>query len=141
VNAGGIAYTDPSGNLWAQDYGYSGGNTSATSSNISSTNSPTLYQSCRWGNFAYNFAVSNGSYTVTLKFAEIYFTSPGSRVFNVAINGNTVLSNFDIVAQAGTLTALDESFPVTVTNGQISIQFSQGPADYPLVNGIQILSQ
>jgi len=138
LNAGGPAYTDGSGNPWAGDYGYSGGNTALTFSNIAGTNSPALYQTCRWGAFGYNLAVPNGSYTVTLKFAEIYFTVAGSRVFNVAINGSSVLSNFDITATAGAFTALDESFPVTVTNGQIAIQFSQGPADFPLVNAIAV---
>ncbi|HKE28327.1 MAG TPA: malectin domain-containing carbohydrate-binding protein, partial [Bryobacteraceae bacterium] len=83
LNAGGPAYTDGSGNTWAGDYGYSGGNTAQTSSNIAGTNSPALYQTCRWGAFGYNLTVPNGSYTVTLKFAEIYYTTAGSRVFNV----------------------------------------------------------
>ena len=85
-------------------------------------------------------SVANGNYTVNLKFAEIYFTTAGSRMFNVSINGATVLTNFDIVAQAGgTLKALDRSCPVTVTNGQINIQFTPGAADQPLVNAIEIL--
>jgi hypothetical protein len=138
VNAGGLPYTDPSGNAWSGDYGYSGGDTAQTFANIAGTNSPTLYQTCRWGAFTYTFPVANGTYSVTLKFAEIYFTTAGSRVFNVAINGAPVLTNFDITAQAGAFTALDQSFPVTVTNGQIAIQFSQGSADWPLVSAIAI---
>ena len=79
---------------------------------------------------------------MTLKFAEPAFSSAGQRVFNVAINGNAVLSNFDIVAQAGgPYIALDRTFPVSVTGGQVSIQFSQSVADYPMVNAIQILPQ
>ena len=77
---------------------------------------------------------------MNLKFAEIYYTTAGGRIFNVAINGAPVLSNFDIAAQGGAFTAVDKPFPVTVTNGQIAIQFSQGSADWPLVNGIEILS-
>jgi len=141
IDSGGPGYTDPSGNTWSGDWGYSGGDTSGTSANIASTNAPTLYQTCRWGAFSYGFNVPNGNYTVNLKFAEIYFTTPGSRVFNVAINGTPVLPNFDIVAAGGTLTAVDKSFPVTVTNGQIAIQFSPGSADQPLVSGIEVLGQ
>ena len=141
INAGGAGYTDASGNNWSGDFSFSGGNTAQTSAGIAGTASPTLYQTCRWGAFSYNFAVPNGNYTVNLKFAEIYYSTAGSRVFNVAINGTPVLSNFDITAQAGAFTALDKSFPVTVTNGQIAIQFSQGSADWPLVSGIEILGQ
>jgi hypothetical protein len=45
------------------------------------------------------------------------------------------------VAQAGTLTALDKSIPVSVTNGQITIQFIPGSADQPIVSGVEILGQ
>jgi subtilisin family serine protease len=139
VNAGGTTYIDPSGNTWSWDYDYIGGNTATTGATVTGTTASPLYQTCRWGGFTYQFQVPNGSYTVILKFAEIYFTGAGSRVFNVSINGTPVLTNFDIVAQAGgALKALDKSFPVTATNGQISIQFSQGQADQPLVNAIEI---
>ena len=80
----------------------------------------------RSGNaFNYSFNVPNGTYSVTLKFAEIYWTEAGKRIFNVAINGAPVLQNFDIFSQAhGANIALDETFPVTVTNGQILIGFT-----------------
>lgn len=139
VNAGGGAYTDPSGQSWAADTGFTGGDLWMASNPIANTAAQPLYQTCRYGNFAYNFAVPNGNYTVTLKFAEIYMTGPGERLFNVAINGAAVLTNFDIFAQAGGIfAALDESFPITVTNGQITIQFTPGAANLPLVNAIEI---
>ena len=48
----------------------------------------------------------------------------GQRVFNIVINGQTVLSNFDVVAQAGgAYVALDRQFTVNVANGTITIQF------------------
>jgi hypothetical protein len=75
VDAGGMPYTDPSGNAWSGDYGFSGGNTAQTSAAIAATNSPTLYQTCRWGAFTYTFPIANGTYRVTLKFAE---TQPGA---------------------------------------------------------------
>ena len=141
VDAGGATYTDASGNTWSRDYGFIGGNTSSTNTTVSGTTSSPLYQTSRWGTFAYQFPAPDGTYTVTLKFAELYFTRAGSRLFNVNINGTAVLTNFDIVAQAGgALKALDESFPVTVTNGQITIQFTPGSADQPMVNAIQISS-
>jgi uncharacterized protein YkwD len=140
VNAGGGAVTDASGNTWAADNSYSGGTPWSTGQNISNTSTPALYQSCRYGSsFSYQFVVPNGNYNVTLKFAEVSRTGPGQRVFNVAINGTPVLTNFDVFAQAGgALIALDEVFPVTVSGGQITIQFTSGPADYPLINAISV---
>ncbi len=141
VHAGGASYTDSQGNLWTADTGFVGGNTASTTHAISNTTDPKLYQSERYGGFSYVFTVPNGNYNVVLKFAEIYWSSAGQRIFNVAINGTTVLSNFDIVAQAGAaFTALDKTFPVTVTNGSIAIQFTNGSADLPKVSAIGISS-
>ena len=67
-----------------------------------------VYQTERYAaasaNVIYTFTnlVLGGNYLVRLHFAEIYFTAPGQRVFNVLINGNQVLTNFDIYAAAGT---------------------------------------
>ena len=44
---------------------------------------------------------SGSIHTVRLHFAETYFSTSGSRVFNVSINGTRVLTNFDIVAASG----------------------------------------
>jgi N-acetylneuraminic acid mutarotase len=141
VNAGGGAYTDSSSNLWSADAGFSGGGTFATGSAISGTSDPTLYQSERTaqfgGSFTYSFTVPNAAYAVTLKFAEIYWTSPGSRVFNVVVNGQAVLSNFDILSQTAPKTALDKVFQVNVTTGAIAIVFSS-VKDNAKVSAIQI---
>jgi hypothetical protein len=83
--------------------------------------------------------VANGKYTVNLKFAELYFGSAGQRVFNIAINGQTVASNFDIVAAAGgSAKAVDRLFQVDVTGGRITIQMTS-TVDDPAVNAIEIL--
>ncbi len=139
VHSGGAAYTDTLAQVWSADTGFIGGNTASTTSNIANTPDPKLYQTERWGNFSYQFAIPNGSYNVVLKFAEFYFSKTGQRIFNVSINGTPVLTNFDIVAAAGTaLTAIDKTFPVTVSNNQITIQFTSGSADLPKVSAIQI---
>jgi pectate lyase len=125
VNAGGAAFTDSKGKAWAADTGFAGGYPYSTTSAISNTVDDALYQSEHYNMSAYQFAVPNGSYAVNLKFAEIYFTSPGQRVFDVAINGNTVLPDFDVVdASGGRYVAIDKNFTANVTNGQIAIQFN-----------------
>lgn len=109
---------------------------------ISNTLTPYLYQSERFngsGPLAYKYYVPNGTYNVTLKFAEIFFTSMGQRVMNIGINGNTVRSNFDVFQQAGANAAIDLTFPVNVSNGSITITLSAAVAgQVPKVNAIQI---
>jgi hypothetical protein len=62
------------------------------------------------------------------------------RVFNVDINGTRVLSNFDIVAQAGGANrAIDKTFPATVSNGMLSIAFIP-VIDAPQVSAIKVES-
>lgn len=140
VNAGGGAYTDSAGQSWSADTGYTGGALWAVGAAIANTTAQPLYQTCRWGAFGYNFAVPNGTYTVTLRFAEVSAYGPGQRMFNAAINGSAVLANFDIYANAGGMfIPIDKSFPVSVSNGQISIQFTYGAANAPMVNAIQIV--
>jgi subtilisin family serine protease len=140
INAGGASYTDPSGLLWSADTGFSDSYVWSVDTAIANTAAPALYQTCRYGPaFDYRFTVPDGSYTVTLKFAEPSRDGPGQRVFNVAINGAAVLPNFDIFARAGgEFVALDQSFNVSVTGGQIAIQFTAGN-DWPMINAIEIL--
>ena len=139
VNAGGRAWTDPLGMAWSADSGATGGSPWVTPGAIAGTASGTLYQTVRYGQFTYRFAVLSGAYTVTLKLAEVSMKRAGQRVFNVAINGTPVLTNFDIIAAVGApLTALDKSFSVQALNGQITIQFRNGTANSPMVNAIEI---
>src|SRR4029077_17497433 len=77
VHSGGAAYMDTLGQVWSADAGFIGGNTSSTTSNIANTPDPKLYQTERYGNFSYQFAVANGSYNVILKFAETYWWKTG----------------------------------------------------------------
>ncbi|HEY3757402.1 MAG TPA: DUF6519 domain-containing protein [Opitutaceae bacterium] len=103
-----------------------------------------LYQNERWNVFTYTFAVpTNGFYQVTLKFSEITYAAAGSRVFDVTINGNTVLQDFDVYADAnGEWNADDKIFSnVVPVNGQIVISFVKGEADWPKISAVEIEPQ
>ena len=107
---------------------------------MSNTATPALYQSQRYnsGVVQYQFAAPNGSYTVILKFAETWLTARGERVFNIVLNGQQVATNFDIVAAAGGPNiAIDEPFPVNVSNGQIVIQLTP-VVQNPEINALEI---
>jgi hypothetical protein len=125
--------------LWSTCVGFTGTNTYTVGNAVAGTADPHLYQTERWGNtFKFTAGVTNGNYTVKLKFAELFWTAPGQRVFNVAINGSPVLTNFDILAQTSPMTALDKTFPVSVTNGVVTISFTT-VVDNAKVDSLSIL--
>lgn len=139
VNCGGPAYAGADGS-WAADHGYVGGYPYEVTQPVAGTTDPSLYQSLHWndGVLDYAFAVENGDYVVTLKFAEIYFASAGERVFDIWLNGNAVARDFDIVAVAGAAyRAVDRSFPVTVSDRRVAIHMVAS-VDNPQVNAIEI---
>jgi hypothetical protein len=142
VKAGGPAYTDSLGQAWSADAGFTGGNTYTSSKVVSVATNPSqfpLYQTERFGNFQYQFELPNGTYKVNLKFAETWWTQPGRRLFTVTLNGTPVLSNFDIVAQAGgPFIAIDKSFTTSVTTGQLTLSFTT-QVDNAKINAIEIL--
>jgi hypothetical protein len=127
------------------------GNTFTQAVDVSGVTNPApqaVYQSKRTGNppnsgFTYTIPglVAGVSYKVRLHFVESLWTAPGQRLFNVAINGTTVLTNFDIFAAAGKqLKAVVEEFAATANaNGQVVIAFTYGPKANPLVSGVEVL--
>jgi Malectin domain/Bacterial Ig-like domain/IPT/TIG domain/Glucose / Sorbosone dehydrogenase len=139
INAGGGAYTDKAGNAWSADTGSSGGGTFSTSASIAGTVDPALYQSERYGNMGYSFSVPDGTYTITLKFAEIYWTSAGQRVFNASVNGQALLTNFDILAETAPKTALDKTFVVNITGGTLNLTFTS-VKDAAKISALQVVA-
>jgi hypothetical protein len=143
INSGG-----PAASPFVADEDFTGGATAAVTSTISTAGvtSPApqaVYQSNRYGNFTYTVAglTAAHSYTIRLHFAEEYWTTAGSRVFNVLIDGTQVLTNFDIFAAAGgEYKAVVEQFTETApSNGTFTIQFAS-VKDNAQVNGIEVLS-
>ena len=142
INCGGVAFTATDGTQWAADQNYSGGDLLYTGSAIANAavQDLNLYRSGRAGlytDFSYQIPVPDGAYTVTLGFAEIQYSAAGQRVFNVILNGNKVLSNFDILTHAARLTPFMQQFPVTVTNGAVQIAVN-GVVNRGLVNAIRV---
>jgi hypothetical protein len=143
VNAGGGA----TGSFVA-DTGFNQGNTySDTSSaiNTSGVSNPApqaVWQTCRWNSsFTYTIPglTPGATYTVQLDWAELTWTAVGQRKFNVAINGTTELTSFDVFAAGGYKTAVVRQFTVTAnSSGQIVIAFTQGGADNPFISAIEI---
>ncbi|OGN81370.1 MAG: hypothetical protein A2X23_09030 [Chloroflexi bacterium GWC2_73_18] len=147
ANAGGGAYTRADQAVFAADrayrtgvFGYLGPSSSRRiGSPIAGTDDDPLYQDLRAGMTGYRFDAPNGHYRVDLHFAELQLAKAGTRVFNVTIEGTTVLANLDVFAVAGGKnTALDYTFEVDVTDGHLDIGFVPQRGDQPIVNAILV---
>ena len=142
ISAGG-----PAAAPFVADEDFAGGATAATTTAITTTGvtnpaPQSVYQHNRYGNFTYTIPglTAGASYTVRLHFAEEYWTTAGSRTFNVLINGTQVLTSFDIFATAGgEYIAVIKAFTATASStGTVTIQFVT-VKDNAQVNGIEIL--
>ena len=142
INAGGPAVAP-----FSADADFTGGSTANSSkaintSGVANAAPQAVYQSNRYGNFSYSVPglTAGTSYTVNLHFAETYWTAAGQRTFNVSINGQSVLSAFDIIAAAGGAEkAVVKQFTATAdSSGKITIQFAT-VKDNAQVNGIEVL--
>ena len=143
INAGGGAVAP-----FVADAGFSTGNefsSSATidTSGVASPAPQAVYQDVRWApSFTYTVTglTAGSSYLVRLHFCELSYTAAGQRVFNVAINGTNVLSNFDIIATAGAQNkaAIKEITSTADSSGRITVAFSQGSADNPEIAALEI---
>jgi hypothetical protein len=109
---------------------------------ISNTSDPGLFQNQMYGKTGTVGAWSGfapGNITVQLYFAETYWSATNMRVFDVAINGATVLTNLDIFQQAGGRDiALVKTFTVNSTNGAITLSFPRVAADNAQIAAFKI---
>jgi hypothetical protein len=146
-------YTDPAGNRWSADaffeegkWGYVDGSAIFRDDleKIENTTMHDVYLNERWGLSEYRVTAPNGSYTVTLHFAETYdgIFDAGERLFDVTIEGKTVLKDFDPFKAAGgkSNTAISRSFEIKLSDGVVNIGFVMDIQN-PMINGIEIVQK
>ncbi|HEV8627572.1 MAG TPA: carboxypeptidase regulatory-like domain-containing protein, partial [Acidimicrobiia bacterium] len=150
VNAGGGDYTDRAGDLWAADRQYAAGSygytnptsrTAMTRRAISGTDDDPLYQDQRVDPTEYRFdGLPAGVYQVDLRFAEVTTRMPGTRLFDVIVEGAIVLPAHDVAGEVGSFAADDHTFFLQVTDGQLNIRFvaRRGYAP-PIVNAVRAI--
>lgn len=91
--------------------------------NLSNTEDDPLFGPYHYGNCIYNVPVpSSATYAVTLRFSDTA-TAAGVKVFDVKIEGQLVLDDYDIWVDVGYNKAVDKTFNIPVTDGTLNIQF------------------
>jgi hypothetical protein len=113
---------------------------------VANTDEDELYHNGRYGaSFSYALPTGSGVFDVVLHFNETYWGNlapggAGSRRFNVDVEGDRKLTEFDIFARAGgAMQAVREAFRVNVTDGQLNLSFTQGSQDFARVEAIEII--
>ncbi len=146
INAGGETVATSSNQTFTSDTYYADGKTYQVTTPIDNTLEDSLYQTERYGPaFSYGLPTGNGTFDVTLHFSELYWGvkvkgGVGSRRFNVDIEGERKLIEYDIFQKAGgALKATQESFRVTVTDGVLNLLFTKGSKDLAQVSAIELL--
>ncbi len=146
VNAGGVTFTDSQARVWSADqayaaagWGYVAGSAKSSTLAVAGTDDDLLYQKYREGMSAYRFTVPNGSYQVTLRFAEFATSKAGDRVMRIAMEGADVELALDVAKAVGKAVALDRTYTVTVSDGVLDITFIKVGGRYaPMVSAIEV---
>ncbi|MCX8056200.1 MAG: family 16 glycosylhydrolase [Ignavibacteria bacterium] len=141
INCGGpaaLGYLPEQSWTLTSDYGSIDGGNSTFSFSINNTDEDEIYQSEKWGMTTYRVRIPKGVYKVKLMFAENYHNQAGQRIFDVWIENERVLQNFDVYALVGKSTAyVKEVNNVQVNDGYLDIYFVTHK-DNPMINGIVI---
>ncbi len=162
INCGGDTFTDEYGQLWQADdtiHSHSWGqdfegvhalqaSQRHITENIRGTKSDELFQYFRFGRHRlwYDFPVLDGEYRVELYFAEPWHGKNGGekndyeglRIFDIAINGETVIDDLDPWAEAGYLGSMKRVVTAKAKNGRLHISFPEVKAGQAIISAIAI---
>ncbi|MFP5226954.1 MAG: malectin domain-containing carbohydrate-binding protein [Acidobacteriota bacterium] len=144
------SYVDHADKMWKADAWFSGG---AAVKNevryVSRTLDPGFYRTSREGQFRYDIPLKPGTYELHLHFAETEYGpanmgvgGEGSRLMTVRANGQTLLSNFDVLADAGgERIADDRVFPglSPASDGKLHLEFAGENGANATLSAIEIL--
>jgi hypothetical protein len=141
---------DHAGKLWTSDERFTGGTAvKSTVQHIWRTQDPAFYRTSRQGDFRYDLPLKAGVYELRLHFAETEFGpestgtgGEGDRIMTVRANGRTLLSGFDVVADAGASRTADvKVFPdiSPAKDGQLHLEFAGEAGKQASLSAIEIL--
>jgi hypothetical protein len=146
----GRSFVDHAGKLWDADTWFDGGTAVKSSAqHIGRTQSPDFYRTSRQGQFRYAIPLKKGIYELRLHFAETVYdpeSTPaggeGSRLMSVRANGRTLLTRFDIVADAGASRTADVKVFTDIapaTDGLLHLEFSGEDGKQAILSAVEIL--
>ena len=165
INCGGDAFKDEFGQQWLSDdtlYSHSWGQDfegihalQASQRHITTairgTKSDELFQFFRFGRHRlwYDLPVADGDYRVELFFVEPWHGKDaaeradyeGLRIFDVDINGQTVVDDLDPWAEAGYCGSLKRVVTAKAKNGRLHISFPEVKAGQAIICGIAVASK
>jgi hypothetical protein len=143
----GAAHVDSSGAVWEADRYFQGGRPLRRGALFTGrTTRPLLFEQWRSGEFSYDIPLKPGTYELHLYFVESGY-GPGldanasEDTFSVKINGDRVLSGFDIESDAMGPNIADERVFKDIhpaTDGKLHIVF-EGEKGIPIVNAVEVL--
>ncbi|MDO5627811.1 MAG: malectin domain-containing carbohydrate-binding protein, partial [Mobilicoccus sp.] len=140
VTAGRGEVRDASGQVWSPRSTGFGGWGNATAGSVSGTSDPELYRhTAPWIKWYRLDVPAAAEYQVRLLFAEPWYDQVGRRVFDVAAEGQTVVSGLDIVKEVGRGAAHEVTFTVPVTDGRLDLEFTAS-AESPVLSAVEVMS-
>jgi PKD repeat protein len=134
VNAGGEEYVSDTSVVYEadepgdSDFSNAARSTAGVGEAVSNTTDDTIYQTAWYQDgddpMTFERSIDDGTYDVSLRFAETYFNGPDERVFDVTIEGNPNVTDLDVYDETGGANiAYTETHRVTVTDGELTIEF------------------
>lgn len=116
------------------------GNSFSTSEAVQANADAEIYQTERWNSYlAYSIPVETGKeYKLTLKFAEIYADAGNFRLFDVKVEGQLFLDDYDVFTEAGGKNmAKDTSIILNATDDALNIELN-AVKDNAMIKGIVV---
>ncbi|HME56899.1 MAG TPA: malectin domain-containing carbohydrate-binding protein [Terracidiphilus sp.] len=146
----GRSFVDHAGKLWNADAGFDGGSAVKSSvQHIWRTQDPDFYRTSRQGQFHYAIPLKKGIYELRLHFAETDYGpestgtgGEGSRLMSVRANGKTLLTRFDVAADAGASRTADVKVFTDITpasDGLLHLEFAGEDGKQAILSAIEIL--
>jgi len=142
-------YVDVEGKTWGPDHYFAGGAVRVEPrAFIARAADRTLFETSREGEFSYNIPLQRGPHELRLYFVEMDY-GPGttrgggeiSRLFHIDVNGNRLLTDFDVFSDANGTNVADERVFKDIApadDGQLHLKFTEG-INYPILNALEIV--
>ena len=144
------SFVDHAGKMWSADSAFHGGTAvKGAALHVGRTLDSGFYRTSRQGDFRYDIPLKKNVYELRLYFAETEYGpdttgtgGEGSRLMTVRANGQTLLSHFDVIGDAGASRVADVKVFAGITpasDGALHLEFAGEEGKQSLLSAIEIL--